>query len=188
MPRAPPGLESGACLPRGNSGTWESPLAPCVYSRTGGPGDHRPWRELGSFPPGHAPVRETTTDGSPPGTRDARDKRSNPRGTRWQSSRRIGPRQVGTRGPRDPRAGRRRRAACPTGGHPGRDSERTHPDTSTPGDCGGEPRRCVRNRMREWRTSGSVGGPDGYPSALPGSRLPTALYLYWVMWENPHHV
>src|SRR5207247_5694864 len=57
--RTPPGSESGACRQRGNSGTWESHLSPCPYSRTGGPGDHKPWRGRG-LPPAHEPVRETT--------------------------------------------------------------------------------------------------------------------------------
>jgi hypothetical protein len=33
--RAPPGSESGACIPRGDSGTWESQWFPCVKSGTG---------------------------------------------------------------------------------------------------------------------------------------------------------
>src|SRR5262245_20506616 len=36
VPRTPPGSESGACLQRGNSGTWESHLSPC---HTPGMGD-----------------------------------------------------------------------------------------------------------------------------------------------------
>src|SRR5215813_2137859 len=42
--RTPPGSESGAYLHRGNSGTWECHRSPCLQTRTGGPGDHRPWR------------------------------------------------------------------------------------------------------------------------------------------------
>ena len=42
--RTPPGSESGAYLHRGNSGTWESHRSPCLQTRTGGPGDQRPWR------------------------------------------------------------------------------------------------------------------------------------------------
>jgi hypothetical protein len=37
---------SGACLQRGNSGTWESHPAPCRETRSGGPGDQKPWRGL----------------------------------------------------------------------------------------------------------------------------------------------
>src|SRR4029434_6543510 len=44
----PPGSENGACIQRGNSGTWESHLSPCSYSRRRGPGDQRPWRGLGA--------------------------------------------------------------------------------------------------------------------------------------------
>ena len=39
---------SGACLHRGNSGTWESHLSPCRHARIGGPGDQRPWRVPGA--------------------------------------------------------------------------------------------------------------------------------------------
>jgi hypothetical protein len=46
--RTPPGSESGACLHRGNSGTWESQLSPCRAARNGGPGDQRPWRVRGA--------------------------------------------------------------------------------------------------------------------------------------------
>jgi hypothetical protein len=41
---------SGACLQRGNSGTWENHLSPSINSRNGGPGDQRPWRDLGASP------------------------------------------------------------------------------------------------------------------------------------------
>jgi hypothetical protein len=36
--RTPPGSKSGACLHRGSSGTWESPLSPCHMA---GMGDRR---------------------------------------------------------------------------------------------------------------------------------------------------
>ena len=94
-------------------------------------------------------------------SRDASDTRSDPRGTWWPSSRRSVPGKVRNGDPRDPREGRRRRAACPTGGNQGRDFDLTNPDTSTPVDCGGSQRLCLRNRMRALRTYGSVGGPDG---------------------------
>ena len=35
--RTPPGSESGACMQRGDSGTWESQRSPCVTSGVGGP-------------------------------------------------------------------------------------------------------------------------------------------------------
>ena len=57
--RTPPGSESGACSQRGNSGTWESHLSPCHRTRSGGPGDHRPWHGRG-LPLDHEPSWETT--------------------------------------------------------------------------------------------------------------------------------
>ena len=73
--RTPPGSESGACLHRGNSGTWESHLSPCPIPGMGdrvtkGPGV--PW----GLPPGHEPVRDTTNAGSRQGIGKASDKRS----------------------------------------------------------------------------------------------------------------
>ncbi len=37
VPRTPPGSESGACMPRGNSETWESQWSPCGESGGGVP-------------------------------------------------------------------------------------------------------------------------------------------------------
>src|SRR5215470_7780816 len=57
--RTPPGSESGACLHKGNSGTWESHVSPC---RTPGMGD-RVTKGPGvvwGLRPDHEPVRDTT--------------------------------------------------------------------------------------------------------------------------------
>src|SRR5437867_3401816 len=80
----PPGSENGACIQRGNSGTGESHLSPCSYSRTRGPGDHRPWRGWG-LPPDHEPVRDTTNARKQARYREASDERSDPRWVEWQS-------------------------------------------------------------------------------------------------------
>src|ERR671923_3084827 len=58
-PGTPPGSESGACLHRGSSGTWESHLSPCDISGLGdrmtkGPG------AAGELRPDHEPARDTT--------------------------------------------------------------------------------------------------------------------------------
>ena len=51
-----------------------------------------------------------------------------------------------------------------------RDFALTNRVTRPPLDCTkGQQRLCLRNRRRSLRTSGSVGGPDGQPSALPGN-------------------
>ena len=67
VPRTPPGSESGACLHRGNSGTWERQLAPCDQPGGGdrvttGPGGG--W----ALRPGTEPYGETTN-----GEQHARD-------------------------------------------------------------------------------------------------------------------
>ena len=55
----PPGSESGACISRGNSGTWESHLSPCQTPGVGdrvtkGPG------VVWGLRPDHEPVKDTT--------------------------------------------------------------------------------------------------------------------------------
>src|SRR5262249_17664046 len=64
--RTPPGSESGACLHRGNSGTWESHRAPGDRPGMGDRATQSPgvgW----ALRPGHEPGGETTNEGSTPG-------------------------------------------------------------------------------------------------------------------------
>src|SRR5215468_10977066 len=64
--RTPPGSESGACLQRGDSGTWESHLAPCDRPGLGDRVTKSPgvgW----TLQPGHEPCGETTNEGSTQG-------------------------------------------------------------------------------------------------------------------------
>src|SRR5215471_4926435 len=75
---------SGACLSRGNSGTWESHLSPCPHARIGGPDDQKPWRGRG-LPPDHEPVRDTTNVRKQARYREASDERSDPRWVGRQS-------------------------------------------------------------------------------------------------------
>ena len=77
--RTPPGSESGACLHRGSSGTWENHLSPRITSGLGdrmttGPG--MTWE----LPPGHEPTRDTTNTAKQARYWEASDKRSDPRG------------------------------------------------------------------------------------------------------------
>jgi hypothetical protein len=65
--RTPPGSESGACLQRGNWGTWESHLAPCDRPGMGARVPTSPGVG-GVLRPGHEPCGETTHAGSTPGT------------------------------------------------------------------------------------------------------------------------
>src|SRR5262245_31114743 len=78
--RTPPGSESGACLYRGNSGTWESHLAPC----------HRPGMEdrvtkgpgvVWGLRPDHEPVRDNTNEQKWARYRGTSDKRRTLRGS-----------------------------------------------------------------------------------------------------------
>jgi hypothetical protein len=53
--KTPPGSESGACMQRGNSGTWESHLSPCSTTGRGDrsiPGPGVAW----GLPPRHEPL------------------------------------------------------------------------------------------------------------------------------------
>ena len=136
----PPGSKSGACLQRGSSGTWESPRSPCHMPGTGDRVTKSPGVIWG-LRPDDEPVRDSTNQRKRTRYRGARAKRSAARRAGWQSERRIVPVQVGTRCPRDPRAGRRRRAARSAGQHDGRDREITNRHTTTPAECGaGRPR------------------------------------------------
>src|SRR3989442_15725049 len=61
--RTPPGSESGACLQRGNSGTWESHLSPCALPGVGdrvtkGPG------AVWTLRPDNEPFGDTTNQRS----------------------------------------------------------------------------------------------------------------------------
>ena len=74
----PPGSKSGACIHRGNSGTWESHLSPCHMAGMGDRQTKSPGvaREL---PPGYEPETDTTNAGSRQGIGSASDKRSDRR-------------------------------------------------------------------------------------------------------------
>jgi len=76
--RTPPGSESGACLHRGSSGTWENPLSPCTTPGLGdrvtkGPG------VIWGLRPDHEPDGDTTNGTKQARYRGASDKRSDPR-------------------------------------------------------------------------------------------------------------
>src|SRR5262249_8019296 len=77
--RTPPGSESGACLHRGSSGTWENHLSPCTTPGVGdrvtkGPG------MIWGLRLGHEPDGDTTNGTKQARYRGASDKRSDPRG------------------------------------------------------------------------------------------------------------
>jgi hypothetical protein len=108
--RTPPGSQSGACMHKGSSGTWESHRSPC---RNPGVGDRATKSPgvVGELPPEYEPGWDTTNGRKQTRYRGASDQRSVPRGAVWQSERRRVPEKGGNSGPRDPREGRRRRAS-----------------------------------------------------------------------------
>ena len=138
---------SGACLHRGNSGTWESHLSPCPIPGMGdrvtkGPGV--PW----GLPPGHEPVRDTTNSGSRQGIGKASDKRSLREG-QWAV---VGSYSTDERGevrPKRPTGGKATSGRACNGQTHERDSALTNRVTRPPLDCiQGQQKLCLRNRMR----------------------------------------
>ena len=173
-----PGVCERGMAAEGERGHVGEPPVSVWQTRSGGPGDHRPWRAR-ALPPGYAPVWETTHEGSRPGM-----------GTRATSAapgdgeaavvaaHRTGEGRAGR--PKRPPGGKAPSRSASAGRTQGRDAALTNPAHGRPVDgrarvaLHGPQRLCVRNRMRAWRTSGSVGGPGGSPPALPGSRRSTA--------------
>ena len=133
--RTPPGSKSGACLPRGSSGTWESHLSPCHTPGVGdrvtkGPG------VVWGFRPDHEPQREATNAPKPARYWGRERQAKCPATGQGQSERSIVPTQVGNAGPQDPLEGRPRRASRGVGQTDGRDRAITHRHTKTPAPCG----------------------------------------------------
>jgi len=71
----PTGVCERGMEPEGERGNVGEPPVSWSYPRPGGPGDHRPWRDL-ERPPGPEPCGDTTHHGSTPGSGEASDKRS----------------------------------------------------------------------------------------------------------------
>src|SRR5687768_10223070 len=70
----PPGSQSGACMPRGSSGTWKSHLSPCHSPGPGARVTKSPgvvWR----LRPDDEPVRDRTNERKRTRDRGASDKR-----------------------------------------------------------------------------------------------------------------
>src|SRR5262249_49850976 len=76
--RTPPGSESGACLHRGSSGTWENHLSPCITPGLGDRVTKGPGVTWGLHP-GHEPDEDTTNTVKQARYREASDQRSDPR-------------------------------------------------------------------------------------------------------------
>ena len=142
-------------------------------TRPGGPGAQKPWRGRG-LPRDHAPSWDTQNYGRRHGSGKGSDKRSPRKGQRaGGAAHRTG--EGGEGRPKRPTGGKVPSGSACHGQTHERDCALTHRVPRPPLDgTKGQQRRCLRHRMRSLRTSGSVGGPDGHPSALPGSRPPTA--------------
>jgi hypothetical protein len=93
--RTLPGSESGACVQRGDSGTWESHLLPCKSAGLGGPADRKALAGLGGFHRVTSWQRTPRTRGAGKGRGNASDKRRVPRQAGWQSLRSRVPRGCG---------------------------------------------------------------------------------------------
>jgi len=163
--RTPPGSESGACLHRGDSGTWESHLSPCFIPGMGDRVTKSPgvtWSFLLATSPLGTP--RTTEAGKVSGNeRQVKDPETG-RGAV------VAAQSTGEGGevrPKRPTGGKAPSGSASAGERQGRDIALTNPDHGRPVDCGaretlrGQPPLCLRNRMRALRTYGSVGGPDG---------------------------
>jgi hypothetical protein len=148
--RPPSWAQEGACRgpPRGLSAgpacigvTWERGrppglLAPCPARGTGRP---QALAGPGGFHQGASPSGPPRTPRQHARERDASAERSAPRRAGRASARRLVPVQGGTRGPRDPREGRRRRASRCGGRKAGRDVAlpKRHHDTPPQGRASG---------------------------------------------------
>src|SRR2546425_12323690 len=151
-------------LPKGELGNLGEPPVSLLKRRKRGPADQRPWRDL-ELSPGHEPCGDTTNHGSRQGIGKASDKQSPRDGQRAV----VAAHSTGEGGevrPKRPTGGKAPSSRASAGGRQGRDFELTNPDHGRPVDGGaraslhGQPRLCLRNRMRELCTYGSVGGPE----------------------------
>ena len=155
--RTPPGSESGACLHRGRSGTWESHRPPWASRGVGdrvltGPGG------VWGFQQAPSPHGSPRTPGAQTVAGHARQAQDAARG--WVAVvASPSPGASGAPRPTGPRGGQATSGRACNGQTHARDVARTHRVTRPPWDCTkGQQRLCLRHRMRAWRTSGSVGG------------------------------
>ena len=133
--RTPPGSESGACLQRGNSGTWESHLPPCFIPGMGDRVTKSPGVAWG-LAPGHEPCGDTTNE------RTAGKVSGNERHVKDPETGRgavVAAQSTGEGGevrPKRPTGGKAPSGRASAGGRQGRDIELTNPDHGRPVDGG----------------------------------------------------
>jgi hypothetical protein len=134
VPRTPPGSESGACLHRGNSGTWESHPSPCTSAGKGGPADQRPWRGPGAST-GRRAGNGDHERGKPARYRGRERQAKHPERDRVAVVAAHSTEDGGEVRPKRPTGGKAPSGRASAGRRQGRDFELTNPDHGTPGDC-----------------------------------------------------
>src|SRR2546425_2419966 len=117
----------------GELGNVGEPPVSLRHSRTGGPGDQRPWRDL-ELPPGHEPVRDTTNDGSRQGIGE-RATSEGPRDVEVAVVAAHSTSEGGEVRPKRPTGGKAPSGRASAGGRQGRDIALTNPDHGRPVDC-----------------------------------------------------
>ena len=133
--RTPPGSESGACLHRGNSGTWESHLSPCHRPGSGDRVTTGPGVLLG------ASTRPRARKGHHKRTEARKVSGSERQAKRPETGRvAVGAAQSTAEGgavrPKRPTGGQAPSGRASAGKRQGRDRELTNPDHGRPVDCG----------------------------------------------------
>ena len=119
--------------PEGELGNVGEPSVSLFYTRSGGPGDQRPWRDW-ELPPGYEPVWETTNEGS----RQGIGKRATSEATRDGEVAVVAAQSTGEGGevrPKGPTGGKAPSGRASAGRRQGRDLELTNPEHRQPVDC-----------------------------------------------------
>ena len=175
MPRTPPGSESGACLQRGHSGTWESHLSPCSSAGNGGPAYQRPWRGSGAST-GRRAGNGYHERWKPARYRGRERQAKRPERDRVAVVASHSTEEGGEPRPKGPTGGKATSSRASAGRRQGRDIELTNPDYGRPVDC----KRVVAALLEEpyaliahvrvcggagWVTIGSTRQADGGDSA-----------------------
>ncbi len=138
--RTPPGSESGACLHRGNSGTWESQLSPCRPYPEWGTGCPKALAWSGGFDPATSPQgQHVRAAASQVSGRERQAKR--PERGRMAVFAAHSPEEGGEPRPTGPPGGQATPGLTLCGTQDGSDRESTNRHPTTPAACGtGRPR------------------------------------------------
>jgi len=160
---------------QGELGNLGEPSVSLRTTRSGGPGDQRPWRRLG-LPPGDEPGWDTTNSGSTHGIGE-RATSKGPREGQVAVVAAHSTEEGGEVRPKRPTGGKAPSGRVSTGGRQGRDFEITNPGHGRPVDCkrvaaalSEEPDACIAHvrvcGRAGWVTTGSTRQPTA-----PSGRL-----------------